>query len=45
MNSIIIIFNFDQVTLVKEKLASREKDVQDLTNSLQQWREEVTTRE
>ena len=31
----------NQVTLVKERLASREKEVQDLTNSLQQWREEV----
>ena len=41
----ISIFNLNQVTLVKEKLASREKEVQDLTNSLQQWREEVTIRE
>ena len=41
----ITIFNFGQVTLVKEKLASREKEVQDLTNSLQQWREEVTRRQ
>merc|ERR1719192_471416 len=30
-----------QVTLVKEQLLGREKEVQDMSNSLEQWREEV----
>ena len=32
-----------QVTLVKEQLLGREKEVQDMSNSLEQWREEVTS--
>ena len=34
---------FFQVTLVKEQLLGREKEVQDMSNSLEQWREEVTS--
>ena len=31
------------MTLVKEQLLGREKEVQDMSNSLEQWREEVTS--
>ena len=31
------------MTLVKEQLVGREKEVQDMNNSLEQWREEVTS--